>query len=149
GVVKLPPRTALRHVRVAQHATPEEEARYSSSLLDAALGFIEAKTGAAIKGPLPIRFERLRIPVQGGGTLALAEASVPQVRAATRALTRPEATRRAPAERAMAEAVHQVASLAGVTVRERAGFVHFGHVPLAALEHFVRVLRGVKLPPPR
>jgi len=57
-------RTAQRNVRVAKYASPNQEQRYGTTLLDAALGCIEAKTGGPVRGKLPVRFEDLRIEVE-------------------------------------------------------------------------------------
>ena len=50
AIVKEPRRTALRMTRVARYASPAEEAKCGTSILDAALSYIEAKTGGAVKG---------------------------------------------------------------------------------------------------
>ena len=151
ATVKEKPRTALRMIRVARHASPAEEAKYGTSILDAALSYIEAKTGGAVNGSLPIRFEALRIPVTRDGSakrLPLEKATLADITAATRALTTAAGSSRArssPAEQHIAARLHGIASLAKVTVHVSGGVLRVGGIPLAALQHFVAALRGLDL----
>ncbi len=141
------PRMARRHVRVAKFASPREEVEYGVTKLDAALGLIEAKLGHPLAHPpLPVAFERLRVPSDSKKTtsLSLADATVAQITAATSALRRTSG--KAPAAHArvaLEDALGKIASLADVVVREHAGIVSFTHVPLAALSHFARALASL------
>lgn len=145
--MKEEPRTARRYVRVAKFASPREEERYGLQRLDAALGFIEAKIGKSLEHPpLPVAFDKLRVPV-GDGTKLVADATVAEITAATRKLT--SASRKKPASAARSaveKALAAIASLANVRVHERNGIVSFEGVPLAALAKFGRAVAGVKLP---
>ena len=146
-VMKEEPRTARRYVRVAKYASPNEEQKYGVQILDAALGFIEAKLGHPIEHPpLPVAFEKLRIPVEKG-TKALAEATLVEINAAAAKLTsgarkKPKSAARAAIEKALGG----VSSLSKVRVAERNGLVSFEGVPLAALARFARALSSAKLP---
>ncbi len=152
AVVKVPMRTATRNVRVARHASPAEEAKLGTALLDAALAFIEAKAGGPVDGPLPVAFDKLRIPVQakaGAKSVLLAEATVEQVRAATRALLgagKKGASKRSAAEQAIAKALQGTKALRAVSVSVRNGNVRIGAFPLSALGEVARALSRVKLP---
>src|SRR5207244_157382 len=86
-------RNAYRFVRVAKFASPREEELYTVTKLDAALGYVEAKLGAPLAHPpLPIAFDRLKIPAVRDGKpvqLSLLDAHVEDVIAATQQLTKP------------------------------------------------------------
>ena len=149
-VVKEPERTALRNVRVARHASPDEEAKYGVSLLDAALTLIEAKAGGPVKGPLPVRFDKLRVEVDGEGGVTkktpLAEATVAQVLAHARALAtgKGKARRRSsPEETAIAETLSKWKSLRSTSVHVADMKVRLGPVPLHSLPDLIRALRAV------
>lgn len=150
-VLKEKPRTAFRMIRVARYATEQEIATYSVSVLDAAIAYIEAKTGGPAAGKLPVRFESLRIPVTRGGTVRsvpLAEAGAADVRRATTELLKKAGRSRAtasPAQAKVAETLARVGSLAEVSVHVTGGKVRFGAVPLAALGVFAKALARVKL----
>lgn len=143
------PRVARRCTRVAKYASPEEEQRHGVSKLDAALGFIESKLGRAlVHPPLPVAFERLRIPV-GKTTKRLEEATVAEINAATSKLTaswrkRPQTL----AQSSLAASLARVESLRSVTVHERRGLVTFQNVPLAAMGRFASALGRAKLGDP-
>lgn len=151
-VVKMPIRSAMRNVRVARYASPAEEVKYGTALLDAALGYIEAMTHGPIEGRLPIAFDELRIPIQNKDATAkvqLIDATVEQVRSATRALL--GATKKAPArksaeEQAIVGALRKGKGLGGVAVSVRNGQVRLGAFPVNAFAELVRALAGVKLP---
>lgn len=152
AVVKIPLRSALRNVRIARHASPAEEAAFGTALLDAAIGFIEAKAGGPIDGPLPVAFDKLRIPIedsQSTKTLPLAEATVEQVRSATRALLgdgKKATSRRSPTEQAIVTTLHASKALRGLTVSVRDGKVRLGPFALESLADVARALSSVKLP---
>jgi hypothetical protein len=152
--VKVPRRTALRMVRVARYASPADEERYGTAILDAALSYIEAKTGGPVDGKLPVRFEDLRIPVVRDGAthrLSLHEITFDELTAATRALARKTGhakERRSPTEQALVNALKDVKPLAGVTVHVSDGHLRLGAIPLYALPDLARVLRDLELPTP-
>jgi hypothetical protein len=147
-VMQEEPRNARRYVRVAKYASPDEETRYGTSKLDAALGFIEAKLGHALEHPpLPIAFERLRIPIDGHHTKSLDDASFPEITAATSKLTSAAHKKpKTPAQTALVEQIAKIDSLSSVRVHERAGILSFTGIPLAAVHHFIRALTAAKLP---
>jgi hypothetical protein len=144
-------RTARRYMRVAKFATPKEEATYGVAVLDAAIGYLEAKGGRAVDGALPVAFERLRVPVAAGGARAsvpLAEATVAQINAATRALA--DGTKKKPGPKsALRDAILAVLkadrALAAIAVHEANGFVSFTHVPVGAMARFARALSAARV----
>jgi hypothetical protein len=143
-------RTARRYMRVAKFATPKEEATYGVAVLDAAIGYLEAKGGRAVDGVLPVAFERLRIPVAGGvrASVPLAEATVAQINAATRALA--DGAKKKPGPKsavrdAILAAVKGDKTLAAIAVHESNGFVSFTHVPVAAMARFARALSAARV----
>ena len=146
-VLQEEPRNARRYVRVAKYASPDEEVRYGTSKLDAALGFIEAKLGHPLEHPpLPVAFEKLRVPVSSG-TKSLESASVPEITAATSKLTGAAHKKpKTPAQAAITAQIAKIASLANVRVHESGGVLSFTGVPLAAIHHFIRALTAAKLP---
>ncbi|CAN5216444.1 hypothetical protein BH09MYX1_BH09MYX1_09390 [soil metagenome] len=122
------------------HAPPREEERGGLQRLDAALGFIEAKLGKPLEHPpLPIAFDKLRVPV-GDGTKLIADTSVAEIAAdstlTSGARNKPKTAARVAIEKALAA----IASLAKVHVTERNGNVNFEGVPLAALAKFGRAV---------
>ncbi len=95
---------------------------------------------------MPVAFEKLRIPV-ARGTKNLAQASVPEITAATSKLTASWHKKpRTPAQNALAEQLAKIDSLKSVRVHEHAGVLSFTGVPLAALHHFIGALTAAKLP---
>lgn len=150
--VKVPKRTATRLMRVARYASPVEEAKYGTAVLDAALTYIEAITGGPIQGRLPVAFEKLRIPVEREGKttkVSLTDATLREITAATQALlskgSSAKKSERPPAEKAFAAALKNEKALAGVTVIVRDGTVKFSAVPFEAVKLFIRALASVKL----
>ena len=145
-------RNAYRFIRVAKFASPHEEDRYTVTRLDAALGYIQAKLGAPLlPPPLPVAFDRLRIPVEQDGksvSVPLEDARVEDVLAATRALSRTAHKPKNPAEHALRSAIAKDAALKDVRLHVRGGAVSFTAVPLSALAKFVSLLAKVKVPPP-
>lgn len=143
-------RLARRMMRVARFATPAEEQRYGTSKLDAALAYLEAKTGGALVGSLPVAFERLKLPITRDGkrsNVPLEEVTVAEIQAATRGLAASKKRERSsPARHALVSAVTAIESLAEVRVSEANGYATFAHVPLAALGVFRTALGRVKLP---
>jgi len=146
-VMQEEPRNARRYMRVAKYASPAEETTYGTSKLEVALGFIEAKLGHSLEHPpLPVAFEKLRVPV-GKGTKSLDAASVPEITAATSKLTASWHKKpKTPAQKALSEQIAKIDSLDGVRVHEHAGLVSFTGVPLGAIHHFIRALTAAKLP---
>lgn len=146
AVMKEEPRTARRYVRVAKFASPTEEERYGVQILDAALGFIEAKLGHPLEHPpLPIAFDKLRVPVSDG-TKPLADATLVEINAATSKLTKGAHRKpKTPARAALEKSLGAIDSLAKVRVAERSGLVSFDGVPLAALTRFARAVLATKI----
>jgi hypothetical protein len=148
-------RTAQRNVRVAKYASPADEQRWGTTLLDAALAYVEAKTGGPIRGKLPVRFEALKIDPPGDSEkkkLSLDEITVEQVKAATRGLLRSknkDRARSSPAEQAVVAAIKKHRVLGEVSVDVSDGMLRLGRVPLRALGELAQALRSVKLPDPK
>ena len=76
-------RSVQRNVRTAEYASPDEEEKYTTSKIDAAIDYLEATHGKPSKGRIPVDFAKLRIPTTDG-TIAFATATVAQVRDAAR-----------------------------------------------------------------
>lgn len=135
-------RNGFRFVRVAKFASPREEEKYGTTKLDAALSYLEAKLGAPLAHPpLPIAFDRLRIPVASGTkgakrTESLAAARVEDVVAATRALRKKERAPTSSFERLAKATIAEHPSLADVRVRVRGGLLSVTNVPVASLDAF-------------
>ncbi len=142
-------RTAQRNIRVARYATPQEEAQYGTSNLDALIGYLEAKHGK-LDGVLPVAIARVKIPVVNGKehkAVPFPELSAPQINAATRALlSKKSPTPKNPARHALEGVLGKHDALSHVVVHEREGFATFTNVPLASLGVFARALTSVKLP---
>ncbi len=146
-------RTARRFIRVAKYATPQEEEKYGTTLLDAALSYVEATAGGPLAGPLPIAFERLRIPVTRDGKEArvpLSEATAEEIAKATRALLATKGKKRAasnPIEETLGKALASNAATKVVRATVRGGAATFSGVPVASIPAFGKTLASVKLPP--
>lgn len=85
--VKVDRFTGIRKARVARYASPAEIETWGDTKIDAALDFLEAKTGGPLGSHLPLALDKVRVPVKGqGAALSLAQASREQLRAATRDL---------------------------------------------------------------
>jgi hypothetical protein len=141
-------RVAQRNVRVAKFATPQEEQTYGPSILDAALGLLEARAGHSLRGKLPISFERLRVPVVRGKqrkSVPLLQATKAEIQAATRALVK-QPSRGTAAQQSLAKSLAKKKVLAGVHVSEANGFATFTHVPISAMAAFREALLGFALP---
>ena len=144
--VEEPYRTAMRNVRVAQFADPDDEATWGVTKLDAAIGLVEAKLGAPVAGKLPVAFDKLRIPVERDGEtrrLGLDAVETPEIAAATDAIRRGEGkarTRGSPVEQAFVSALRDVAVLRTIRVRLVDGHVSFGHIPLPHLDVAIRTI---------
>ena len=144
-------RSARRNMRVAKYASPAEEERFGPTRLDAAIGWIEAKAGAPVKGRVPVDFEKLKIPVEVDGKTVqkgLAELTVEQILSATRKRLRENgktAPKASPVVKAIQAALGRGA-LAKVTVRYAGGAVSLSGVPVAALKDLAKALAKVSLP---
>lgn len=151
-VLKEKARTAYRFIRVAKYATPQEEERYGTTVLDAALAYVEATIGKPLSGPLPIAFDRLRIPVTRDGKstrLSLAEATAEEIAKATRELTTKSGKSTAapnPVEHALQGAMAGNSSLKTVRASVRGGVATFSKVPVASIPVFGKALAAVKVP---
>jgi hypothetical protein len=139
-------RSVLRNVRVAQYASPDEEAKYGTSKIDAAIAYLEAKHGTPIKGRIPVDFAKLHIATDDG-SVGFPAASVEQVRAAARVAARGN---KAPHKRNAVVAALTKRLPKGakdVTVHYANGRVSLGRIPLGALSAVLRALASAKLPP--
>ena len=151
-VVREPKRTMMRNVRVARYASPEQEVHLGTAVIDAAIGYVEAKLGGPIEGKLPFDLDTLRVAVEVDGKnvrLGLDEVTVEQLRAATTALTRRAGTTRSklsPSEKALRARFAKVKALAGVKLTVRDGMLDLRGVPLHAVADLVRALRSLSLP---
>jgi hypothetical protein len=143
-------RTAQRNIRVARYATPQEEAEYGATNLDALIGYLEAKHGK-LNSALPISIARMRIPITNGKKQELVrfpKLTAPQINAATRALlAKKSPTPKNPARHALEGALGKHDALSHVVVHEREGFASFTNVPLASIGVFARAITAAKLPP--
>jgi len=142
-------RTAQRNMRVARYATPDDEARYGTSNLDAGLGYLEARYGK-LNGALPVAFSRLKIAVVDGKDHKLvpfAQLSAPAIAAATRALlAKKSPAPKNPTRAALEGALAKHGALSHVVVHERDGLATFANVPLASLGLFGGAVAKAKLP---
>ena len=144
-------RSAKRNMRVAKYASPDEESHFGTSKLDAALGYLEAKTGP-LTGRLPVDFKKLRIPVEskdGAKSVALGEATVQQIATATRSLQR-AAGKTHPKASPVVTAVQKALSAAkhgSVTVRLAGGHLALSGIPVPSLAAVAKVLAKVKIDP--
>lgn len=145
-------RTTRRMVRVARYASPDDETRFGVSRLDAALGLLEAQGLDLVSGRVPVDFARMRVEVKREGKavrVALADATVDEVRAATRSLQRKGrkvAAKTSPVVRAVSTALGKVAALREVTVHHASDAVTLGGIPTAAWHAFAKAVAKVKLP---
>jgi hypothetical protein len=144
-------RSALRYMRVAKHASPNEEQKYGVAKIDAALSYIEAKLGAPVRGTLPIRLDALKVTVERDGAdkrLGLDALTVRELNTATRALLAKSGsdarTRRSPIEQAFAKSLAGEKVLKETTVRFVDGHLSFSKVPLAHLDAFMKRVRATE-----
>lgn len=143
-VLREEPRNAYRFILVARYASPREEEKYGTTKLHAALKLIEKKLGHPLEHPpLPVALDALRIDADGK-KLGLAEATVAQIEAATRALDGAKKVTRDPTQRALEDAFADVSSLEGVRVTVRNGLATFSSVPVAAFGHFAQLVARAK-----
>lgn len=145
-------RTARRMVRVARVASPNDESRYGVSKLDAALTLLEAQGVELGRGRLPVDFARVRVDVKRDGKaerVALADATVEEVRTAARALQRKArkvAPKASPVVRAIGSALAKVPALRAVSVHHAHETVTVKGIPTGAWKDFVKALRVVVMP---
>lgn len=135
---------------MARLASPNQIDKLGSTLLDAALGYVEAKVGV-VKGKLPVDFEHMKVPVKREGAtknVPLADATVDEVKAATKALHagKRSAKGKSTSGDAITKALSKHDALADVDVHVSNGNVSFTHVPLGSLDLFARTLIATKLP---
>jgi len=145
-------RTAFRMMRVARFASPDDETRYGTSKLDAALTYLAAK-GLALDGPkIPVDFARLKIPARRDGKahlLGLADATVAEIAAATRSLMRKgRAPKRASSrvQGAIEAGLRKSVALRKVGVQHARGEITVRGIPDGQWEAFVKAAAKVKLP---
>jgi hypothetical protein len=141
-------RNAKRFVRVARYASPNEEERYGISKLDAVIDYVEAKLGTPAKGRVPVDFATLRIPVKREDEtqrLSVEEASVEEIRAATRALAKTPKAKQSPAVAAVRSAL-PAALQKELTISIAKERLTIGRIPLARLRETALALAKAKLP---
>jgi hypothetical protein len=135
-------RSVLRNVRVAQYGSPDEENKYGTSKIDAAIDYLEAKNGAPAHGRIPVDFAKLRIPVRGNAhakSVLFADATVQQIHDATRALGAPsKKSKPSPVVVAIQKLVPKQAKQ--MTVHFAGGYVSLSRIPV---EDFATVLRAL------
>ncbi len=140
-------RSVDRNVRVARYASPDEEVRYGTSAIDAAIDYLEAKHGKPAKGRIPVDFEKLRLETEDG-SIPFKDASVDDVRACAR-LAKRQAGHGRPAKRhPIVAALTQLLPKGAkdVTVHYAGGRVSLGAIPLGLFVKVLRALAGVALP---
>lgn len=145
-------RTAFRMMRVARFASPDDETRYGTSKLDAALTYLAAK-GLQLEGPkIPVDFARLKIPTTREGKahlLGLSDATVAEIAAATRSLMRKgRAPKKAasPVQGAIEAGLRKSAALRKVGVQHVRGEITVRGIPDGQWEAFVKAAAKVRLP---
>lgn len=137
-------------MRVAKVASPADEQKYTVTKIDAAIGWLEAKQGKPIGKSLPTPLAKLRIAITRDGkarTASLVEATVAEIRAATRAILakagRSRAKAKEPAQTKIEAAFGKAKGLEGVKVRVAGGLLHVGAVPLASWTAFRAAIAGL------
>jgi hypothetical protein len=141
-ILKDSERNVRRLVRVAKYASPQEETRYGISKLDAALDWLEAKAGKP-RGRIPVDFPRLRVPTEEG-TISFEEATVDQLRTATRKARRKPRTQSPPIVRALRAALPK--SCKSITLSVSGGKLTVGNIDPAQLALVGNCLARTKLP---
>ena len=142
-------RSVLRNVRVAEYASPDEEERYTTSKIDAAIDLLEATHGKPSRGRIPVDFAKLRIPTKEG-TVAFERATVAQVRdaarvAATRATGKGKTSAKtSPVVKAVATLLPEEAN--EVTVHYADGRITLGRIPVRLFVEVMRALAKAKVP---
>ncbi|MBI2389102.1 MAG: hypothetical protein HYV09_05755 [Deltaproteobacteria bacterium] len=150
SVLREPPRTAFRNMRVAKYFSPRDEAAHGVAKLDALLSFLEAKQKKPLGKSLPAALTKIRVPIAQYGrddAVPLADATVAQLRAATKKLLkqsgRTRAVKKGKLQESLEAAFAGVELLAGIDVREDDGFVSLRRIPVGAFKAFTKALRGV------
>ncbi len=138
-------RNVLRSARVARYASPDEEKRYGASKIDAVVDYLEAKHGKPASGRIPVDFGKLRIP-RGAGTVPFADATVAQLRDATKKVRKAGATgaKRSPVVTEIVK--HVPASAKEVTVHYAGGHVTIGRIPVRLFGDVLRSLAKARVP---
>jgi hypothetical protein len=145
-------RTAKRNMRVARFASPHEEERYGVSKIDAALSYLEAKTGAELKGRLPVAFDRLKIPTAARGArkdVPFEEATVQELATATRKLrsssSAPGNAKESPVVKAVRSAL-AVDGLRAISIRYSGGKLALAGIEPAIVAKLGKALARTRLP---
>ena len=135
-------RVRRAYVRVARHATPQDEIDFGIWKLDAIIGWLEATHSPLARG-VAIAFEKVKID----GKRAV-DLGIPVIKAATRRAL--SGKNKARAKRAYRDALERTfgkhEELAHVVVSEANGKTSFHGVPNAALRTFAEVVLEAKLP---
>ncbi|HVY49526.1 MAG TPA: hypothetical protein VHB21_26720 [Minicystis sp.] len=134
-------------MRVAQYASPDEEARYGTSKIDAAIDYLEATHGKPANRRIPVDFEKLRLKTTDG-SVDFPSASVLQVRGAARLAAR-GSTAKKPAKRnrivdALTKKLPKQAK--DVTVHYANERARLGGIPVAVFAAVLRALAAAELP---
>ncbi len=142
--------TGRRKVRVAKFASPADIEAFGDTKLDALLDYLEAQTGGALPGKLPVALGKVRIPVEQGGAkkfVTIGEATREQIRAATRARKAKTGKQAAlsPKAGALRLALDREGLKAVAVTAHRDG-VDLRGVPWAEFATFLRAMGKVKLP---
>jgi hypothetical protein len=136
-------RVARAYVRVAQHATPQDEIDFGIWKLDAIIGYLEAAHAPLVKS-VPIAFDEVK--VEGKAATAC---SIPVILAAKRRALAGGKKKNAPKTEyrdALEKTFSKHDELAHVTVHEAHGEVTFQRVPNAALRTFAELVLEAPLP---
>lgn len=134
-------RVGRAYVRVAEHATPQQEIAFTVWKLDAAIGYLEA-THAPLAPHTPVAFERVKIE----GT-PLSECTVAFVKGATqRALHKKQKKQTSLYRDALSKAFSEHAAFRTLRIAESNGRVSFHGVPNASLRTFAEVVLEARLP---
>jgi len=137
-------RSVQRNVRTAEYASPDEEAKYTTSKIDAAIDYLEATHGKPTKGRIPVDFAKLRIPTSKA-TIAFKDATVAQVRDAARAAGKGKTSAKtSPVVKAVARLLPVAAK--DVTVHYADGRITIGRIPARLFVEVMRALAKAKVP---
>lgn len=134
-------RVGRAYVRVAEHATPADEQKFTVFRLDAALGWLEATHGP-LSRKVPVDFSRVKI-----GNKPLEECTVAFIKSQTARARGKKAPLESTKYRdALSKAFAKHAAFGTLRIREANGKVSFHNVPNASLRTFAEVVLEAKLP---
>lgn len=137
-------RSVLRNARVAKYASPVEEETYGTSKIDVVIDYLEVKNGKPAHGRIPVDFAKLRIATKDG-SIPFADATVQQIRDATRALGKSaKKPKTSPVVRAIVACVPREAK--EITVHYGDGHVSVGKIPVRIYGAVMRALAKAAVP---